>query len=215
MTNGETTPKPRLEWDTVMVWRNYDGTLGVCPAPAPRIPHLPRVSDAAEYSRTPAERDGVDSEALTKLIAFDLGKFPDDVREIIDRLAAQGYLNPQPCAGDRVCEYKLADRYGIQLCDCGMLKPAASQSGGDAKALVDLMLAWLIGGKKLPQEDDARTAANRIKAALSTPEKLERVDIEGLHSKIDMDIEDEIGREVTLEESKLIGLAITKALNHG
>lgn len=42
--------------------------------------------------------------------------------------------------------------------------------------------------------------------------------VNGLHSKIDMDIEDQIGREITLEESKLIGLAIKsvlKALDSG
>ena len=38
--------------------------------------------------------------------------------------------------------------------------------------------------------------------------------IEGLHSKIDMDVEDELGRDITLEESKIIGLAIRSALQH-
>ena len=32
--------------------------------------------------------------------------------------------------------------------------------------------------------------------------------IEGLHSAVDMDVEDVLGREVTLEESRLIGIAV-------
>lgn len=39
------------------------------------------------------------------------------------------------------------------------------------------------------------------------------IDADGLHSKIDMDIEDQLGRDVTLEESKIIGLAIRGVLS--
>ncbi len=50
-------------------------------------------------------------------------------------------------------------------------------------------------------------AIETIRAALSSTAQ------QGWHSKIDMDIEDAIGREITFEESQLIGLAIQGALN--
>ena len=54
---------------------------------------------------------------------------------------------------------------------------------------------------------DAPKAENAVAADQQRAE-----DIYGLHSKIDMDIEDEIGRELSLEESRIVGLAIRKAL---
>lgn len=37
-------------------------------------------------------------------------------------------------------------------------------------------------------------------------------DIEGLHSELDMDIEDEIGRPVTLEESRMLGIMLKQLI---
>ena len=39
-------------------------------------------------------------------------------------------------------------------------------------------------------------------------------DIEGLHSKIDMDVEDAIGHNITLEESRIIGVALRLVFPH-
>lgn len=55
-------------------------------------------------------------------------------------------------------------------------------------------------------------AALRKDAAVKLAGDAEPVDIGGLHSKIDMDIEDQIGRELTLDESLIVGLAIKKTM---
>lgn len=56
-------------------------------------------------------------------------------------------------------------------------------------------------------EKDRQFRANEKAALTAAPEPAD------IHSKIDMDIEDAIGREITFEESQLIGLAVIGAQN--
>lgn len=59
------TSKPDLKdsmFDKVTVWRNNDGTLGVCPGPAPDLANVKTISDTQDYTRalTPCENEEVE-----------------------------------------------------------------------------------------------------------------------------------------------------------
>lgn len=83
--------------------------------------------------------------------------------------------------------------------DVGSLKRSVRDSFGNSWTRNELIRCWECIDH-LAAQDHLRTQ--------DTTSGVEP--IEGLHSKIDMDIEDEIGREITLEESKIIGLALKR-----